>query len=354
MSYRYRDPNDRRLKHYKICRLSDKLTLTDIRKRADLIRGEVKLGKSPAGERDRKRQLPTLDAFYRDEYLPRIKLKNRSWKSADLIYRKRLKGKWGGSRIDLITKSEVEGFLMELMERGDLRPATINHIGKVIRNLMSVAVSQELLERNRLAGLIRFPENNDDTQRLLTDEEMRLLVKTLNEDGSVAAKVALFALLTAARQGEILHSEWSQIDFENCVWNIPAANSKSKRGRRVPLSDAAVDLLNSLGSKGESRWVFVSQRRRDGELVRLTTVQKAWRERLRVRAELETLRFHDLRGNAISRLVRQTSITVACAVAGHHSVTQTERYNTVTESSMQQSVSALGGIVSEAMNAEVA
>lgn len=52
-----------------------------------------------------------------------------------------------------------------------------------------------------------------------------------------------FLILTAARSGEVRGAEWTEIDFEQSVWTIPASRMKAKREHRVPLSQAALDVL---------------------------------------------------------------------------------------------------------------
>ena len=52
-----------------------------------------------------------------------------------------------------------------------------------------------------------------------------------------------FLILTAARTGEVIGARWSQIDFKDKVWIVPAARMKSGREHRVPLSSAAITVL---------------------------------------------------------------------------------------------------------------
>ncbi|MDI1363349.1 MAG: integrase arm-type DNA-binding domain-containing protein [bacterium] len=52
-----------------------------------------------------------------------------------------------------------------------------------------------------------------------------------------------FAILTAARTGEVLGADWSEIDLERKVWTVPASRMKAGREHRVPLSDAALEIL---------------------------------------------------------------------------------------------------------------
>lgn len=52
-----------------------------------------------------------------------------------------------------------------------------------------------------------------------------------------------FLILTACRTSEVLNAEWSEFDLDNSTWTIPAVRMKARREHRVPLSKAAVNLL---------------------------------------------------------------------------------------------------------------
>jgi integrase len=54
-----------------------------------------------------------------------------------------------------------------------------------------------------------------------------------------------FAILTAARSGEVRGAVWSEIDLDAKVWAIPAERMKGGRAHRVPLSPAAVQVLQA-------------------------------------------------------------------------------------------------------------
>ena len=62
---------------------------------------------------------------------------------------------------------------------------------------------------------------------------------------SASAKLCLrFAVLTAARSGEARNASWSEVDFSAREWRIPADKMKAATEHRVPLSDAALDVLD--------------------------------------------------------------------------------------------------------------
>ena len=70
-------------------------------------------------------------------------------------------------------------------------------------------------------------------------------------DRTVSRHCALeFAILTAARTGEIIGARWDEIDLAVKVWTVPAARMKGGREHRVPLSAEALAVLNKV-SRGE-------------------------------------------------------------------------------------------------------
>src|SRR6266568_2891150 len=65
----------------------------------------------------------------------------------------------------------------------------------------------------------------------------------LRQRQEMSARALEFAILTAARPGEVLGARWSEIDLAEATWTVPGDRMKSGRSHRVPLSGAAVELL---------------------------------------------------------------------------------------------------------------
>ena len=62
-----------------------------------------------------------------------------------------------------------------------------------------------------------------------------------------------FLVLTAARSGEVRLATWDEVDLGAKAWTVPAERMEAGREHRVPLSDAALDVLaaaRELGAKG--------------------------------------------------------------------------------------------------------
>ena len=70
-----------------------------------------------------------------------------------------------------------------------------------------------------------------------------------------------FLVLTAARSGEVRGTEWSEIDWEQATWTVPAARMKAKREHRIPLSERALSLLRDAWTlSGSGGLVFPAPR----------------------------------------------------------------------------------------------
>ena len=72
----------------------------------------------------------------------------------------------------------------------------------------------------------------------------------------ISAQAVKFAILTACRSGEVRGARWSEFDTAGKLWTIPAERMKAKREHQVPLSDAALALLESITKSDDADVVF--------------------------------------------------------------------------------------------------
>lgn len=77
---------------------------------------------------------------------------------------------------------------------------------------------------------------------------------------AVSARALEFLILTAARSGEVREAKWEEIDFETQIWTVPAERMKAGIVHRVPLTEQAMQILNSLQSLQVSEYVFPGQK----------------------------------------------------------------------------------------------
>lgn len=68
---------------------------------------------------------------------------------------------------------------------------------------------------------------------------------------SLSAAALQLTILTACRTSEVLLAEWSEFDLDSRLWTIPGERMKAAVAHRVPLSDAAMDLLDTIIRMGK-------------------------------------------------------------------------------------------------------
>jgi integrase len=99
-------------------------------------------------------------------------------------------------------------------------------------------------------------------------QQVAAFMTDLRQRSGVAARALDFAILTAARTGEIIGARWSEIDLAAAVWTVPEGRMKAGREHRVPLSDAALAVLGEVAKMRTSadvgEIVFPGQRRGEG------------------------------------------------------------------------------------------
>src|SRR5215472_13831725 len=78
----------------------------------------------------------------------------------------------------------------------------------------------------------------------------------LRQQQGGAARTLEFAILTAARTGEVVGARWDEIDLAERLWTVPAERMKAGKEHRVPLADRAVEILEKMQEIRESDYVF--------------------------------------------------------------------------------------------------
>lgn len=91
-------------------------------------------------------------------------------------------------------------------------------------------------------------------------EAVPAFVAELRTRKAMAALALEFAILTAARTGEVLGAKWSEIDQAKAVWTVPAGRMKAGKEHRVPLSPRAVEILEETKLLG-SEFLFCGDRK---------------------------------------------------------------------------------------------
>jgi integrase len=81
---------------------------------------------------------------------------------------------------------------------------------------------------------------------------------SLRQQAGTGARALEFAILTAARSGEVRGATWSEIDQEQRLWIVPAERMKAGKEHRCALSKRAIELLHLLPRMADSNLIFPS------------------------------------------------------------------------------------------------
>jgi len=194
-------------------------------------------------------------------------------------------------------------------------PATVRRELNTISHAIDIARREwDLYLVQNPVKLVRRPiPPKGRNRRLEAGEEQRLLDAADSCYRDYMRPIILLAIETGMRRGEMLSLQWSDVDLDRR--DVHLALTKNGEARDVPLSIRATQMVRSLPRTTGS--VFDCSE---------TAVWQSWC-RIRKRAGLEDLHFHDLRHEAISRLFEKgLGIIEVCTISGHKELKMLQRY----------------------------
>lgn len=185
-----------------------------------------------------------------------------------------------------LTLDQINGDVVWTIAQGELKrgnkPATVNRYLALIRNLLHMA-------RDEWQWIDSFPKirllsGEVERDRWLTREEADRLLLACPDH---LAALVRYALATGCRAREITGLEWNRVDLERRTAWLNQTKNGTPRG--VPLNADALDVLRTQIGK-HPQFCFTYR----GEPIRWDVTNTAWGNATR-KAEIEDLRFHDLR-----------------------------------------------------------
>jgi integrase len=218
----------------------------------------------------------------------------------------------GRLRLASIAPVNVEQLYRE-MERDGVSPRNRQLAGVVLSNALTYAVRLKLVPHNA-AREIRKPRSQRKELRTWTAADAAAFLKATEFDRLHALYV--LALATGMRQGELFALEWTDVDFEagyltvrrsleDLGGTLRVKEPKTGKGRRVDLPAFALDALHAhrkamLAEGHRTAVVFVDA---DGGYLRRPNVLRRSFGPAMAKAEVPTIRFHDLRHTAATLLL---------------------------------------------------
>lgn len=195
-------------------------------------------------------------------------------------------------------------------------PSTVRRELVILQHAFRVARNEWAIDVPDLRDLAK-PTEASARNRRLTEDDLKSLSDAFRAcRNPLVRPVFLFALATGMRRGEVLSLRWKHIDLEGNTAFLPMTKNGSPR--TVPLSRSAISALpeRQQATKGEDLVFPISA----------NALRLSW-ERLKRRAGITDLRFHDLRHEAISRFFELgLSVPEVSLISGHKDPRMLFRY----------------------------
>jgi integrase len=228
------------------------VSLARAREKAREAREQIADGINPLDAKRALQAIPTFGTFA-DDFIQakqgewRNEKHREQWSSTLETYAATLRA----LRIDRVETADVLAALKPIWAE---KPETASRVRGRIERVLDAARAQGFRAgenparwRGHLSHLLpRQQKLSRGHHAALPYADVPAFIGRLRDRGGVAALALEFAILTAARSGEVRGAVWGEFDRERKVWTIPAERMKAKREHRVPLSGRAVDILESL------------------------------------------------------------------------------------------------------------
>jgi integrase len=303
-------------RRFKIGSLID-LTPDQARREAERVRGAIRNGDDPAGRQTAKRKELTvgqwLDRCVAEHW--QAKRKASTARAFKEMIDRTLKPEFGPIKLSDLSRAHVRAWHAKQTHRA--RQANLDLA--ILRKAMSLAVADDLIPANPVAGISKHPERVRD--RVPSDNEMAALWKAIGDTDIRTTSRLLFRLLalTGCRRDEVRAARWEWVDLHAGLLRLPDAKAGA---RNVPLPSIAAELLARETRRGE--WLIgndagdapLSPSRVHGDWVSVCSA-----------AGINDLRIHDLRhGFATRGATMGANSLVLRDALGHKSLAMTSRY----------------------------
>lgn len=225
---------------------ASKVPLKVARERAEEIRTWVEMGLDPAFERRKAEGIPT----FKEAAAKVLAAHRKTWRN------EKHEGQWlrtletyvfpalGSIGVHEITGPMIRNVLAEIWLS---KPETARRVRQRIGTVLDWAYASGYREaeapmRAITKGLPRQPKK-DGHFAAMPYAQVPTFIAKLRERESFSRLALEFAILTAARSGEVRGAMWHEIDTAACLWTIPKDRMKAHREHSVPLTEPAMRII---------------------------------------------------------------------------------------------------------------
>jgi integrase len=323
------------------------------RDRARELRKRIDQGEDIAESKRERRSAPTIQDLidrYIADHLPK-----KSGDQHRINDEKRMLDEIGqklGKRTKVVDvhDGDIEAMHRQITASG--RPVRANRILAVCSKMFALSLRSKdgenapwrnAAQGNPCKGIQRNAE--EARERFFSQSELAAISDALASYPGVASDCARLIMLTGCRPAEALKAEWSEFDKEPGYWIKPSAHVKQRKVHKLPLSPAALELVDRLRKGRKGRWMFPG----DAPGEHLAALHHVWTHVRKETGLGADSRLYDLRHSFASvGAGGGLSLPIIGRLLGHTQPRTTQRYAHLADDPLREAATKITTVITGA------
>jgi integrase len=323
------------------------------REEAKKLRKGIDRGVDPAGDKRARRIAPTVQDLidrYIADHLPKKSLAGPRLRDERTMLAE-IGAKLGKhTKVADIHGGDIADMHRRITESG--RPVRANRILAIASKMFSLSLvpkaGETLPWRNAVLGNpCRGIERNREEakERFFSQSELTAISDALAKYAGGAANCVRLIMLTGCRPIEAMKAQWEEFDKEPGCWIKPSAHTKQRKVHKLPLSPAAIELVDRLREKRKGKWVFPG----DVPGAHLTVLSRVWTFVRKQTGLGKDARLYDLRHSFASvGAGGGLSLPIIGKLLGHSQSRTTQRYAHLADDPLREAAEKITTVITGA------
>jgi integrase len=278
------------------------LGLKDARELGAKALRAVAEGRDPGREKiaARAAKADSIDRIVEDFLERHVRRSNRprTAQETERLLRQHVLPRWRGRMVHDITRRDVLDALDRVVDGG--APIAANRVFAAVRKFFNWCVARDILAASPCAG-VKPPTAERARDRVLSDDELRRVWAAADKFGGTFGPLVKLLALTGQRRAEVAGIRWDELDLDTRLWTLPPARTKNNQLHEVPLSKAALAVLQNVPRTASSPFVLTTN---GGASPASGYSKNKRRLDALLPADMPAWRLHDLRRTCASGLAR--------------------------------------------------
>ena len=267
----------------------------------------------------------------------------------------------GNKQLAYLTTADIQKFYNQIKKNGRIKfhrvhgyalsDSVVRDTHMILHQALDAAVKERLIVRNPTNGTV-IPKMSHTEKQVLCDSELDKFIETIKQE-PYWYDFFYLEIMTGLRRGEICGLKWIDINFTDNTLSVKRSVSHKKGGgvtvgetktdagmRRILLPTSVATLLQGKRANAVSEWVFPHHMNPSEPLHPNSAYTKL--KSILKRAELPSIRFHDLRHTFATHAMQGgVDAKTLAGILGHTDASFTLDTYTHVTGDMQKSASAV-------------